>query len=71
MFKLGDKVKIRDIEAVKKDPLLEKEGLAILEESKFIGEVTKIEDDIYFVGFKNEKGWLTQGYKTEQLERVE
>lgn len=69
-MKLGSKVKVKDINKVKNDELLEKSALEIIKASKFCGEVTKIVDDIFMVGFKNEKGWVTQGYKEKEIEVV-
>ena len=70
MFKEGQTVRVIDTKAVKEDPFLDKEGLEIIEKSDFTGEITKIEDGIHFVGFKNEAGWVTQGYKEKEIQGV-
>lgn len=70
MFKVGDKVKVVDVEKVKNDDLLEDHALKIIQKNDFMGEVTEIMDDIYLVGFKNELGWVTQGFKADEIQEV-
>lgn len=71
MFEKGQLVQIADIEKVKEDPFLEDHALRIMETSNFTGEITKIEDDIHFVGFMNGHGWVTQGFKANEIKGVE
>lgn len=71
MLKLGMLVKVIDIEKTKSDSLLEENALKIMETSSFTGELTKIENGIYFVGFKNDEGWVTQGFKADEIKGVE
>ena len=71
MFKQGDTVRIADIEATKNDDLMDKEALKIIEKSDFTGDITKVEDGIYFVGFSNDLGWVTQGFKENEIQAVE
>lgn len=70
-FKVGQKVKIADVNKTKNDALIEEQGQRILEASNYTGEITKIENGIHFVGFKNEHGWLTQGFKSSEIKGVE
>lgn len=70
MFNEGDIVKIVDTNKLESDELLEKEALQIIKESNYTGEVTKIEDGIYFVGFMNDLGWVTQGFKADEIQEV-
>ena len=70
MFKVGDKVKVVDVEKVKNDDLLEDPALKIIQKNDFMGEVTEIMDDIYLVSFKNELGWVTQGFKADEIQEV-
>lgn len=70
MFKVGQEVKSTNTEEVMNDPFLDDEGKEIIKASNFVGKITKIEDGIHFVGYQNEKGWLTQGYKSQEIEGV-
>lgn len=70
MFNEGDIVKIVDTNKLESDEMLEKEALQIIKESNYTGEVTKIEDGIYFVGFMNDLGWVTQGFKADEIQEV-
>lgn len=67
---LGDKVKIKDIDKVKKDATLDPESRAILQGVNYQGIITDQHDDIYFVGFANDLGWITQGYKDTEIEVI-
>lgn len=70
MFNEGDIVKIVDTNEIKSDKTLEKEALQIVKESNYTGEVTKVEDGIHFVGFMNDLGWVTQGFKADKIQEV-
>lgn len=70
MSKVGQRVSIVDKEAVEKDPHIEENALEIIRKNGFAGEITKIEDGIHFVGFQDELGWVTQGYKANEIEEV-
>ena len=67
VFKVGDQVKVVDEGKVRSDIYLEDTALNIIKKSRYKGEVTKIIDDVYFVGFKNDLGWVTQGYTADEL----
>jgi len=67
IFKVGDRVRVVDEGKVRSDIYLEETALDIIKKSRYKGEVTKIVDDVYFVGFKNDLGWVTQGYKANEL----
>lgn len=69
-MEIGNVVKVKDIEALKKDEQLEEHALKIIEENEFTGEITKIEEGINFVGFRNDLGWITQGFKDSEIEVV-
>lgn len=71
MFREGQIVEVLDKERIKNDPFLDAEALGIIETENFKGKITKIEDEIHFVGFKNSKGWVTQGYKFNEIKGVE
>lgn len=70
-FTIGQTVEIVDTDAVVGDEHLEQSALAIISSNNYKGKVTKIVDDIYFVGFKNNLGWVTQGYKENEIRGVE
>ncbi|WP_313429779.1 hypothetical protein [Siminovitchia terrae] len=70
MFEKGQRVHVTDVEKVKQDPFMEANSLKIMEASNFTGEITKIEDGIHFVGFMNDHGWITQGFKADEIEEV-
>lgn len=70
MFNEGDIVKIVDTNKLESDETLEKEALQIIKESNYTGEVTKVENGIHFVGFMNDLGWVTQGFKAEEIQEV-
>lgn len=69
-MKLNDIVKVKDASKVDNDQLLESNALSIIKNSSYKGVITKISDGIFFVGFKNDSGWVTQGYKPEEIEVV-
>ena len=69
-FDKGQHVEIVDWESVNNDELLEDRAKDIIGLNQFKGEVTKIENDIYFVGFKNDLGWVTQGFKSNEIKGV-
>ena len=69
-MKLNDTVKIVNKDKTLSDPFLEDNARKIIQECDFKGKITKIEDGIHFVGFKNENGWVTQGYKANEIEVV-
>lgn len=72
MFKVGDKVKIKNPDTQVQDELLVQETVDILEELNFIGEVTQVQDDLFYVGFKSNegRGWVTQVFKENEIEVV-
>lgn len=70
MFEKGQLVQIVDVERVKQDPFMETNSLKIMEASNFTGEITKIENGIHFVGFMNDIGWITQGFKADEIVEV-
>lgn len=70
MIELGDKARIKNVETVKNDSLIDSEALKIIKKSNFQGDVTKIADGIHFIGFQNELGWVTQGFKLQEIEVV-
>lgn len=70
-YKLNQVVKIADVDKVNNDEFLDKDALDIIKESNYSGKVTKVEDDIYFVGFKNDLGWVTQGYRVDEIKEAE
>lgn len=70
MFNEGDIVKIVDTNKIESDETLEKEALQIIKESNYTGKVTKVEDGIHFVGFMNDLGWVTQGFKADEIQEV-
>jgi len=66
-LKINDDVRITDVEKVKNDPLLEDHALKIITENNYEGVITKVVDGIHFVGFKNDFGWVTQGFKSNEI----
>lgn len=71
MFEFGQKVRVRDEIKLKNDPFLDELAFHIIEQENFIGEITKVEEGIHFVGFINDDGWVTQGFKADEIEVVE
>ena len=69
-MKINDEVKIKDKSKVDNDKLLDSEALSIIKASNYQGAITKISDGIFFVGFKNVKGWVTHGFKSNEIEVV-
>lgn len=69
-FNLKDKVTVVDTKKIKNDIHLEEDAFRIIEKSNYTGEVTKIENGINFVGFKNDLGWVTQGFKDNEIKGV-
>lgn len=67
---LGQIVRVKDVKKLENDEQLEDSALNIMKENDYTGEITKIEDGINFVGFRNDTGWVTQGFKDEEIEVV-
>lgn len=71
MFQVNSKVKIKDTELVAQDELLSEETIALLKAVDFKGEVTQVQDGLFYVGFKHDKlGWVTQVFKEDEIEEV-
>jgi len=72
MFKVGDKVKIKNPNVEAQGELLSPEAINILKEVDFTGTVTKVEDDLIFVGFVHDQlGWVTQVFKEDEIGGIE
>lgn len=72
MFKVGDVVKIKNPDLEEKGELLSPETINLLKTLDFTGTVTKVEDDLFFVGFAHEQlGWVTQVFKEDEIEGME
>lgn len=71
MFKVEDKVKIKDTKLAVQDELLSEETLNVLKAVDFIGIVTQVQDNLYYVAFidKNDN-WVTQVFKENEIEKV-
>lgn len=69
-MKLNDVVKIKDKSRVDNDKFLDPTALSIIKASNYQGAITKTSEGIFFIGFKNEKGWVTQGFKSNEIEVV-
>lgn len=69
-MRFNDVVEIKNKKAVQEDKFLDAEALAVIVENHYRGVVTKESDGIFFVGFKNENGWVTQGYKADEIEVI-
>jgi hypothetical protein len=72
MLKVGDKARVKNPDLETKDEVLEQNTVDILEELNFIGEVTQVQDGLFYLGFKSKegRGWLTQVFKEEEIEEV-
>lgn len=70
MFRLGEKVKVVNVEALENDDLMEDNAIKIIKNNDYIGKITKINEGIHFVGFNNKYGWVTQGYKENEIKAV-
>ena len=72
MFKVGVVVKVKNPAVEEQGEMLSSETINLLKTVDFTGTVTKIEDELFFVGFTHEKlGWVTQVFKEEEIEEVE
>lgn len=69
-MKLGDKVRILNPKMVAEDDLLQEETIDILKVLDFIGEITQIQNELYYVGFKKENTWVTQVFKASEIEVI-
>lgn len=69
-MKLYDVVEVLDKDKLLSDEHLNATAKDIISANHFRGVITKISDDIFFVGFKNEIGWVTQGYKADEIEVI-
>ena len=66
-MELGQKVRAVDIEKQKNDPHLTESSLRIIAKSDFVGEVTQLQDNLVYVSYKNDLGWVTQVFKPEEV----
>lgn len=69
-MKLNDIARVINKSNIDNDQTLESNALSIIKASNYQGAITKISDGIFFVGFKDDKGWVTQGYKEKEIEVV-
>lgn len=71
MLQIGDDVKVKQPDEVIQDELLSQETIVLLQALNYTGVVTRIDHDIYFVGFIHDTlGWVTQGFRRTELEKV-
>ena len=71
MLQIGDDVRMKNPDLEVKDEKLSQEPLTLLKALDYIGVITKIEGNLYFVGFVHDNlGWVTQGFNEDQLEKV-
>lgn len=71
MFKVEDKVKIRDTNLVAQDELLSEETLHVLKAVDFTGTVTQVQDNLFYVGFVDKNNsWVTQVFEENEIEKV-
>lgn len=69
MFKVGDLVKIKNPNLEEQGELLSTETINLLKTLNFTGTVTQVQDDLFYVGFADEKlGWVTQVFKEDEIE---
>lgn len=72
MFEVGDLVKVKNPSVEEQGEMLSSETINLLKTVDFTGTITKVEDELFFVGFTDEKlGWVTQVFKEEEIEEVE
>ena len=72
MVKVGDLVKVKSPVIEEQGEMLSSETINLLKTVDFTGTVTKVEDELVFVGFTHEKlGWVTQVFKEEEIEGAE
>lgn len=71
-MEIGYKVKIKNPPTEAKGDMLSEEAVNLLKTLDYTGVITKIEDNLCFVGFAHETlGWVTQVFKAEEIEVVE
>lgn len=63
-------IEIRNISKLKEDVVLDSPALSIIEANDYQGVITSISGDIFFVSFKNDLGWVTQGFKKNEIKEV-
>lgn len=70
MFKQGDKVRRKNIDLKAEEGIMDQNTIQILKDCNFTGEVSQVQEGLFYVGFKSKNGWVTQVFKEEELEAV-
>lgn len=71
MFKVGDKVKMTDTELEAEGELLSEETINVLKNVEFTGEVTQVQDGLFYVGFLDgAENWVTQVFKEDEIKEA-
>lgn len=70
MFRLHQIVKVKEPDTDLKGLLLEQSAVDILEDCKYTGKVTQLQDDLVYVTFTGPTGRLTQVFKEDEIEEV-
>lgn len=71
MFKIGDTVRIKNPQLEEQGELLAPETINLLKAVNCTGEVSQVQDGLFYVGFKHDKlGWVTQVFKEDEIEGV-
>ena len=72
-----NKIKLEDIVEII-NPELKEDGemtnastISIIEDCKYRGKVTQIQDGLVYVAFVTDAGWVTQVFKPEEIKEVE
>lgn len=69
-IKLEDAVEIKNPELEVQGEMTNPTTVKILEDCKYRGKVTQIQDGLIYVGFVTSDGWVTQVFKPEELQEV-
>lgn len=70
--KVGSKVEVKNKDLEAQGELLSQEGIDVLKAVDFTGEITQIQDGLFYVGFVDPAGnWLTQVFKEDEIVEVE
>lgn len=67
-MKVGTMVIRKDKDLKEEGDRLSKETIAVLKACDFKGEITQIQDGLYYVAFKALDAWVTQVFKEDEIE---
>lgn len=69
MFKTGDKAQVINPVTETNDLVFSDNAAAVLNACKFVGTITQVQNDLYYMTFKNNGVRVTQVYREDEIRK--